>query len=63
MFDVNPDTHRYYLTDLERQMQPRSRPFTGKAGRVALLDRVRAAPALLFAACFILGGFAGGTLL
>ena len=63
MFDVNPETHRYHLAELERQMQPRSRPFADGPSRADFLQRVRTAPAALAIASFILGGFAGGTLL
>jgi len=63
MFDVNPETHRHHLAELERRIQPRSRPLAGGARRAPLPKRVKATPALLALVSFILGGFAGGTLL
>ena len=63
MFDVNPETHRFHLADLEREMQRRRRPTATGIGQKMLLERMRNAPAALAVVCFVLGGFAGGTLL
>ena len=63
MFDVNPESHRHHLAELERQIQPRSRPYPNEADRGVFLERIRNAPVALAIAAFILGGFAGGSLL
>jgi hypothetical protein len=62
MFDINPQGHRYYLEDTERQMKPQMRDSRDNSGYGSVLGRLRGAPAVLALAAFLLGGFAGGTL-
>ncbi|MGG7644201.1 hypothetical protein ACQ5SP_05260 [Rhodovulum sp. YNF3179] len=64
MFDINPQTHRHYLSDIDRQFQPRM----FEHGKMSLRDRfglfqTGAGIAVLAVASFVLGGLAGGTLL
>jgi len=63
MFDINPETQRHHLAEIERQMQPRLRSYSGEVGKSVLSERVRNAPVALAAVFFLLGGLAGGTLL
>ena len=63
MFDINPETQRHHLAELERQMQPRSRSLQSGEYQLAFLERVKNVPFVLVFASFILGGFAGGALL
>ena len=63
MFDINPETQRHHLAELERQMQPRSRSVQNGECQVTFLERVKNVPFVLVFASFILGGFAGGALM
>jgi len=63
MFDINPETHRHHLAEIERQMQPGSKPFRKAPDRKTISERMQNAPAAFIAVLLILGGFAGGTML
>ncbi|MBF9059363.1 hypothetical protein HKCCSP123_09220 [Rhodobacterales bacterium HKCCSP123] len=62
MFDINPETHRHHLAEIERQIRSLARSNPVEVGKPALSERVRNAPAALAAVFFMLGGLAGGTL-
>lgn len=62
MCDINPETHRHHLAEIERQLNPGSRPFFKMADRTTISERMRNVPAALIAVLLIVG-FAGGSML
>lgn len=64
MFDINPQSHRHYLSDIDRQMQPQVREYRIPGSR-DLFGRLPAGAgtAILAVACLVLGGVAAGTFL
>lgn len=60
MFDINPDSHRHHLSEIARQVAPKTRPFDRNAERGG---RRVLSQAMLALAAFVFGGVAGGTLL
>ena len=59
MHDINPDSHRHYLNEIERQAAPRKRDFQKPVAK----GRPAMASLALTLAMLVLGGLAGGGLL
>lgn len=63
MHHFTPESHRHYLAEIERQVQPRTRDFGRASSRPNLRKGFANVPAMLAVVALLLAGAAGGGLL